>query len=1074
MKKLFWYIVCILLWYNVASANTDFLQLLESKGIDTQILLNSSTVQRGEVTNLLNIVDCQDCYRPTKEMTSSLMQSWRNIFRTYPWNNFDDVSYDTSIVNTNEYYCIAYVGNKWYMNWFPRSTSPVCSWKFCSKNNITNADVIQTVFNITAKIFYSQYKANWSQISTRLIAQPTETQKYFWLEDIAVIENGKKQCVSWSCAIDSTDALQTYVKYCTYESTACGMQEFPFAKQWKRPIAEMNILVQQGIFTTDDMQNLNIEDFAKGAFILDILWRVKERAQCIDNDDQDSDGVNDYNDNCYATYNPRQLDTDQDKIGDVCDNDLDNDWVKNPIWIIDDGWNIVFDSIQNDTNLLSEVLGLSIQQSLITWDEYSFIAKYIWRLKDFTWDFGDNTSKKWIDVSHLYTKPWVYIVRLTAKDSKGAILEAVSSLTVWISKEAISLSIKQIKNTWNAYNFSPIVEWKLTDYVWEYGDGETGKWELVSHTYTKDWTYTVRLTAKDTAWKKIIATSIVVVWWSNQLALTIKQIKDSWNTYNSSPIVVWKLTDYVWDYGDGETGKWELVSHTYTKSWTYTVRLTAKDVAWKTITATSQIIVWLQPVWWVRASLIPSKLVQNIWENTSYTIILEWVNISDVDYVKLSLWDWRTKELRWSDVGKFIESYKAAGKYLIEGTVYLKDNIKLPLAAFITVLPANVSTKDTIDNCLFIVNKDQLDDDKNNVWNACDITERVGISITPRLILQNRYAFIAQYSGSLKDFVWFFGDRTTWSWETTLHTYRDDGLYTVRVEATTTKGKIVSATTTVSIWWPRVALVPAKLVQNVWEKVQYTLQLSNLQISDIDYVHIQRWDGRTRQIRWQEISKFIDSYNTYWGYWIWWTVYLNNNSTLAVWSYVTVVWQNYCLGNIAWSWGGNCDMDKDTIPDMCDTDIDWDSVVNPLWLIRFQNSSCTYDWTNVITNIIKPISWTSTQNTTDNCPFVANPDQAPCKALVKDTDGDGILDIDDVCPAIPELFNGIEDTDWCPEYNFIVSFPSTKVQPWSCNVCPCQYAQNDSAIAPWDRVKAILYDNFTQKPVAESTWYIVP
>ena len=852
------------------------------------------------------------------------------------------------------------------------------------------------------------------------------------------------------------------------------MQEFPFAKQWKRPIAEMNILVQQWIFTTDDLQNLNIEDFAKWSFILDLLWRVKERAQCIDNDDQDSDWIKDYVDNCYVTFNPRQTDSDQDKIWDVCDEDIDNDWIKNPVWIVDDAWNIVFDSIQKDSNALSQVLWLAIQQSLLKWDEYWFVAKYVWKLSNFTRDFWDWKTWRWIDVTHLYTKPWVYIVRLSAIDSKGKKIEAVSTLIVWSTQwQSSALSIKQTKKTDTSYDFSPIVIWKLTDYVWDFGDWVTVKWETASHIYTNPWTYTVRVTAKDANWKTITATSVVMVWVS-QVSLSIRQTKKADMSYDFSPIVVWKLTDYVWDFGDWVTVKWETVSHTYTNPWTYTVRVTAKDAAWKTVVSTTQIVVSWNPISNVRASLMPAKLTQAIWEKVQYTIVLEGVSIEDIDYVKLTLWDGRTKELRGNEIQKFIDSYSSAGAFLIEWTVYVKNGTKLPLAAFVTVLPSNVISPWSIDNCLYIVNQNQIDDDKNNVWNACDIDERVWISVVPRAITQNHFAFITQSSWSLKNYVRYFGDKNTWSGESVVHTYRNNGLYTVRVEATTPKGKVVSASTSVTVWWPRVALVPWKLVQNVWEKTQYLLQLFNLQVSDIDYVDIQRWDWRTRQIRWSEITKFVDSYNTNWWYGIWWTVYLNNNSTLTIGSYVTVVWPYYCLWASQWSnWWWTCDIDKDTIPDICDTDIDWDWFANPLWLIRFQNVSCTYDGTNVNTNDIKPPLW-SDQGDRDNCPFTANPDQTPCTALVKDTDGDGILDIYDVCPAIPEMFNGVEDTDWCPEYNFIVAFPSTKVQPWTCNVCPCQYAQNDSALAAWDRVKAVLYDNISQKPVAESTRYIVP
>lgn len=67
----------------------------------------------------------------------------------------------------------------------------------------------------------------------------------------------------------------------------------------------------------DDIQNLNIENYADGRSIIDILWRVKQRSQRIDDDDLDNDGLKDQQDNCYLTYNPAQSDRDQDMIWDV-------------------------------------------------------------------------------------------------------------------------------------------------------------------------------------------------------------------------------------------------------------------------------------------------------------------------------------------------------------------------------------------------------------------------------------------------------------------------------------------------------------------------------------------------------------------------------------------------------------------------------------------------------------------------------------------------------------------------------------------------------------------------------------
>jgi hypothetical protein len=159
MKKfLLWLILLASL--SATFAEVDFVTLLQSRWVDTDTLIKAQTVPRNTVAELLNLVECKDCHRPSPDTIQSFSSSWWDTFRLYPGKNFDDILYSNSIEDSNMYYCVAYVGNQWYMNWFPRSTSPICSWKFCGAQSITNADLIQTLFNITAKSFYNQYNVN--------------------------------------------------------------------------------------------------------------------------------------------------------------------------------------------------------------------------------------------------------------------------------------------------------------------------------------------------------------------------------------------------------------------------------------------------------------------------------------------------------------------------------------------------------------------------------------------------------------------------------------------------------------------------------------------------------------------------------------------------------------------------------------------------------------------------------------------------------------------------------------------------------------------------------------------------
>ena len=64
--------------------------------------------------------------------------------------------------------------------------------------------------------------------------------------------------------------------------------------------------------------------------------KIFPKVSCTFNGDYDCDGINNNLDNCPYDYNPSKKDTDNNNMGDVCDDDIDGDGIKNPIGAVDE------------------------------------------------------------------------------------------------------------------------------------------------------------------------------------------------------------------------------------------------------------------------------------------------------------------------------------------------------------------------------------------------------------------------------------------------------------------------------------------------------------------------------------------------------------------------------------------------------------------------------------------------------------------------------------------------------------------------------------------------------------------
>jgi N-acetylmuramoyl-L-alanine amidase/PKD repeat protein len=152
----------------------------------------------------------------------------------------------------------------------------------------------------------------------------------------------------------------------------------------------------------------------------------------------------------------------------------------------------------------------------------------------------------------------------------------------------------------------------IAEYIWDFGDGDSGSGESPIHTYSEAGTYTVSLAVKDDAGASSVpeSTEVVIGEESEQTGEGDEDGDeedgdddegDDEGTENVAPTADpggpyegevdeeitfdgsasvdsdGTIAEYIWDFGDGDSGSGVNPVHTYTEAGSYTVTLTVKD-----------------------------------------------------------------------------------------------------------------------------------------------------------------------------------------------------------------------------------------------------------------------------------------------------------------------------------------------------------------------------------------------------------------------------------------------------------------------------------------------------------------
>lgn len=211
------------------------------------------------------------------------------------------------------------------------------------------------------------------------------------------------------------------------------------------------------------------------------------------------------------------------------------------------------------------------------------------QITNYFWDFGDGTTGAGMVVTHSFTEPGKYDVKLSVTDNSGSISnKAEDQILVVVNYPPVAEAGENVVVTESAVRFdgtnSSDSDGEITEYLWNFGDGTTSTEPAPVHVYSLPGTYNVTLTVTDNSNTSTESTS-------DNLTVTINEapIADAGRDVITSPGEELtfsgsnsvdpdgSISKYEWDFGDGNTAEGEAVKHAFDKPGVYSVKLTVTD-----------------------------------------------------------------------------------------------------------------------------------------------------------------------------------------------------------------------------------------------------------------------------------------------------------------------------------------------------------------------------------------------------------------------------------------------------------------------------------------------------------------
>ena len=213
-------------------------------------------------------------------------------------------------------------------------------------------------------------------------------------------------------------------------------------------------------------------------------------------------------------------------------------------------------------------------------------------LLDFYWDFGDGSTAAGSRVVHTYAEQTTYSALLIVTDNSGEVgNSSFERFTVKVNKPPIAragadMITAPLKTVAFDGTQSSDQDGQLTQYTWEFGDGQSATGIRSAHSYQKPGTFHATLRVEDNSDSPCnFAIDDLKVWVN---AAPVAAAGEDTRGAIGQPLTLsgekstdndGELVAYAWDFGDGAKGSGKVVEHAWSAPGLYKVRLAVTDNA---------------------------------------------------------------------------------------------------------------------------------------------------------------------------------------------------------------------------------------------------------------------------------------------------------------------------------------------------------------------------------------------------------------------------------------------------------------------------------------------------------------